>query len=232
MISVCMATYNGEKYVAEQINSILLQLSENDELIVSDDGSCDGTIKIIQRINDGRIKIYNNKNHGLIHNFENALKHALGDYIFLCDQDDVWKENKVCEMILHLNKYDLVVSDCMVVDKDLNVIFTSFFKQESSCKGLMKNLYKNSYLGCCMAFRRKVLEYVLPFPKHIAMHDIWIGLMVELHGTSYFLENPLMLYRRHGNNASPSSEKSHYSLFYKIRYRAYFVYYLLKTIIK
>lgn len=225
-----MATYNGERYVAEQIQSILLQLSPNDEIIISDDGSCDNTLDIILQFEDERIKLFHNKNHGLIHNFENALKNAIGDYVFLCDQDDVWLPNKVNEMLDALQLYDLVVSDCAVVDKNLNIISESFFNQRLSRKGFLKNLYKNSYLGCCMAFRQKVLDYVLPFPKYIAMHDIWIGLMVELHGTSYFLEKPLMLYRRHGHNVSPSSEKSNYSLFYQIKYRIYFMYYLLKNI--
>lgn len=227
-----MATYNGEEYVAEQIQSILSQLEQNDEIIISDDGSCDNTLNIILQFEDARIKLFHNKNHGLIHNFENALKNDIGDYVFLCDQDDIWLPHKVSEMFDALQLYDLVVSDCTVVDKNLNIILESFFKQRSSGEGLLKNLYKNSYLGCCMAFRRKVLEYVLPFPRYIAMHDIWIGLMVELHGTSYFLEKPLMLYRRHGHNASPSSEKSSYSFFYQIRYRIYFIYSLFEKILK
>ncbi len=232
MVSVCMATYNGEEYVAEQIQSILSQLGQNDEIIISDDGSCDNTLNIILRFEDTRIKLFHNKKHGLIHNFENALKNATGDYVFLCDQDDIWLPDKVSEMLGALRLYDLVVSDCTVVNQNLDVIFESFFKQRSSRKGLLKNLYKNSYLGCCMAFRRKVLEYVLPFPKHIAMHDIWIGLMVELHGTAFFLKKPLMLYRRHGHNASPSSEKSSYSLFYQMKYRAYFIYSLFEKTLK
>ena len=83
MISVCMATFNGEKYIEEQINSILLQLGKEDEIIISDDGSTDNTLDIIRELNDERIKLYqNNKQHGYAHNFENALIHASGDYIF------------------------------------------------------------------------------------------------------------------------------------------------------
>lgn len=232
MISICMATYNGEKYLVEQIRSILLQLREVDEIVISDDGSFDTTIDIIQQFADKRIKLLHNKNHGIIYNFENALKYAKGDYIFLCDQDDIWLPSKIDEMILILQEYDLVVSDCIVVDKDRNVILRSYFRHLSSRKGFFKNLYRNSYLGCCMAFRRSVFDYALPFPKHIAMHDIWIGLSVELHGTSFFLEKPLSLYRRHGSNASPSSEKSNNTLFYKIKYRIYFLFYLLMRIFK
>ena len=89
MISVCMATYNGEKYLREQVGSILTQLGENDELVVSDDGSTDSTIDILKSYNDPRIKIFiNTGRHGVNSNFENALRHADGDYIFLSDQDD------------------------------------------------------------------------------------------------------------------------------------------------
>lgn len=232
MISVCMATYNGERYVAEQIRSILPQLEESDELIVSDDGSTDNTICIVQSFNDTRIKILHNKKNGIIRNFENALCNALGDYIFLCDQDDVWLPDKVKETVSFLQKYDCVVSDCKVTDENLHVITESFFKQRRSGKGFWKNMYENSYLGCCMAFRRTVLDIVLPFPHQIAMHDIWIGLNVELHGSSFFLKKPLILYRRHGDNASPSSEKSHYPITYRLSYRILFVYCLFLRLFK
>ncbi|MCD8291094.1 MAG: glycosyltransferase, partial [Prevotella sp.] len=95
-VSVCIATYNGEKYIEEQIRSILSQLSDNDEVIISDDGSHDQTLSLIQSIGDKRIKIFQNEGrHGFKYNFENTLKKVQGDYIFLCDQDDVWLPNKV-----------------------------------------------------------------------------------------------------------------------------------------
>lgn len=229
MISVCIATYNGEKYIKEQLKSVLLQLSVNDEVVVSDDGSNDNTVELIQSFSDSRIKLLlKNRFSSPVRNFENALKHAKGDYIFLCDQDDIWFPGKVKTMLSYLKQYDLVVSDCKVVDADLNVISESFFSGRLSGKGFWKNLIKNTYLGCCMAFRNEVLHYVLPFPDKIAMHDIWIGLSVEMHGLSTFLPNQLMLYRRHGANASFGGDKSKYSLAYKIKYRFYMIVYLLK----
>ena len=96
MISVCIATYNGEKYLRKQLDSILNQLEYNDEVIISDDGSSDETLNIISSYNDKRIHVFHNKGeHGVVKNFENGLNHVLGDYIFLCDQDDIWKSNKV-----------------------------------------------------------------------------------------------------------------------------------------
>ena len=117
MISVCVATYNGEKFIREQIESILCQLSSDDEIIVSDDGSTDGTIVIINCIGDKRIRIIEGpRKHSPTFNFENALKEAKGDYIFLADQDDVWKTNKVEVCMKWLQKYDCVVSDAEVTE--------------------------------------------------------------------------------------------------------------------
>lgn len=95
MISVCMAAYNGEKYIKEQLLSILKQIGPNDEVVISDDGSKDRTKDIVDSLNDKRIRYVENKNkHGFTHNFENALQIAQGDYIFLADQDDIWRDDK------------------------------------------------------------------------------------------------------------------------------------------
>lgn len=219
MISVCIATYNGEKYIREQLESILMQLNDNDEIIISDDSSTDKTLDVITAYNDKRIKIFSgNHFHSPIFNFENALKKAKGDYIFLADQDDIWITNKVGKMMEALQQYSLVVSDCYVVDKDCKIIRNSFFERIPS-PNVVKNLIKNNYLGCCMAFRREVLTKALPFPKNIAMHDIWLGLCGALFYKTTFIPDKLIKYRRHGGNASPTAEKSNYSLKYKILYR-------------
>jgi glycosyltransferase involved in cell wall biosynthesis len=95
-ISVCIATFNGGRFIQEQVMSVLPQLGEEDEMVVSDDGSTDDTIPILKSFHDPRISIWqNNGRHGFIWNFENALTKAMGDVIFLCDQDDIWKPNKV-----------------------------------------------------------------------------------------------------------------------------------------
>lgn len=231
MISVCMATYNGAQFIREQLNSILIQLGPDDEIIVSDDSSTDGTLDIVNSYGDSRIKVFaGNKFHSPIYNFENALRHANGDYIFLCDQDDVWLPNKVEVVRANLEIYDLVVHDCKVTDANLNIVQSSFFQSLSAGKGFWKNWIKNSYSGSCMAFKRKVLDYVLPFPPHIAMHDIWIGLLVERRGKVNYINMPLILYRRHGGNASFGNEKSHYSIGYRIWYRLVLLYQLLKRL--
>lgn len=206
-ISVCMATYNGQKYIGQQLSSILCQLSPDDEVIVSDDSSTDQTVKIIKEFNDARIKLFENQQfRSPLLNFENALKQATGSYIFLSDQDDIWHPNKVNLTLPLFKEFDLVLTDCVVVNEKVEPLQPSFFKHRSSKPGFWNNLYKNSYVGCCMAFRKEVLEYALPFPDHIHMHDWWIGLLVEVKGKVIFYPEPLISYVRHGSNASPTGE--------------------------
>ena len=209
-LSVCMASYNGDRFIAKQIFSILQQLGDSDEMIISDDHSTDDTVNIIKSYADPRIKFFPNIGlKGPKGNFQNALSHANGEYIFLSDQDDVWLPGKVDKVVELLNMYDLVLTDCIVVDKDDKVIHPSFFRLRNSHPGLLYNLYKNSYVGCCMAFRVNILSYALPIPEAIHMHDWWIGLLAEVHGRVYFCPEPLIHYVRHDNNASPTGEKGY-----------------------
>lgn len=219
-ISVCMATYNGEKYIKEQLESILCQLGENDEVIISDDGSTDNTKSIIESFKDKRIKFFtNNGVKGVVSNFENSLNKSSGDYIFLADQDDVWNKGKVDKVMCELQKYDLVLTDAYVVDSEGSIINNSFFELNGSQKGFFKNIIKNSYLGCAMAFNRKTLEACLPLPSNIPMHDWWIGLVAETHGRVVHLDEKFINHRRHSNNTSFTGEISQYSFFKKIYFR-------------
>lgn len=219
MISVCIPTYNGEKFLKPQVDSVLSQLSQDDEIIVSDDGSSDNSIAILENYNDQRIKIFSNPRKGVISNIENALQHSIGEYIFLCDQDDVWVENKVSIMIKAMVESDLVVSDCYVTDQNLNIIYESFYKQNNSKTNKWLALLKNPYLGCCMAFNRKVLDTALPFPSKIPMHDIWIGNVAAFKFQIKFISDKLIFYRRHGNNTSTASAPTKASLMKQINYR-------------
>lgn len=228
-ISVCLATYNGCKYLKEQLDSILVQLGNHDEVIISDDSSIDETLDIVESYHDNRIVVLpNQKFHSPIFNFENALKHANGDYIFLSDQDDIWEMDKVRIMSTYLTQYSLVVSNCSIIDKNGEVIREAYFSDTVSKKGVFRNLVRNNYLGCCMAFRREVLNIALPFPSRIAMHDIWLGLCASAFFSTTFIPNKLIQYRRHGNNASVTAEASNLSLTYQIYYRLYFLYQLIK----
>lgn len=221
MITVCIATFNGEKYIREQLNSILFQLSLQDEVIVSDDGSTDNTISIIKSFNDKRIKIIDGVyRHSPTLNFENALKEAKGDYIFLADQDDVWKDDKVKICLKWLQHYDCIISDAEVTDENLKITSPSLYQLMNIKSGRVYNiLYKNGYTGCCMAFTKRVKEAALPFPKDIPMHDIWIGNVSAFLYKVKFIDDKLIYFRRHSLTISCNGKGSRYSLYKRLMFR-------------
>jgi len=230
-VSVCIATFNGAYFIERQLSSILPLLSETDEVIISDDNSTDNTLFLIQTFEDIRIKVYiNNGNRGPVKNFENALGKATKDYIILSDQDDIWCKEKVILTKKLLKSYDLVLFDCQVVDNNEKIILNSFFNYRKSRSGFIRNFVKNSYIGCCMVFRRNILSFVLPFPEQIHMHDWWIGLLVELKGSVYFCDQITMKYVRHGGNFSPTGEQG-YGLYEKTRIRINMLFCLIRRLI-
>ena len=208
--SVCMATYNGEAFVRQQLESILFQLGPNDELIVVDDHSTDGTIGVVVDLNDSRIKVFRNeRNLGVLRSFERAISLAKGGIIFLSDQDDIWSHEKVVRVMSVFEKYSdvtLVLSDARIIDKEGHEIDKSFFSKRGAFKpGVFHNFIKNKYLGCVMAFKREMVNRILPFPVRIPQHDMWIGLINAVYGRAFYIDMPLVNYRRHGNNASSAS---------------------------
>lgn len=228
MISVCLTSFNGSKYIKVQIESILFQLHENDELIISDDSSTDDTVTIIKSINDRRIQLYENmKFKHYTPNFEFAISRSQGEYIFLSDQDDVWLPNKVDIMIEYLRIYDLVASDCYIVDQDLNILNESFYNGQYDRSGFIKNFIHNHFLGCTLAFNKRLLKFILPFPKDILSHESWIGLNAEFFGETHFIKDKLILYRRHESNHSNTLKGSTLSLYRKLNYR----FHILKNIL-
>ena len=217
-----MATKNGGKYLGQQLESILPQLGSTDELIITDDCSIDGTIKIIESFNDSRITLReNNTPAGISATFELSLMLSKGDHIFLADQDDVWLPQKTQIMTRHLRDSDLVISDCLLVDHMLVPGERSFHSINNSGKGLFRNLVSNSYMGCCMAFNRALMKRATPFPKDIPLHDFWIGLIGEMYFRVKFIPDVLIYHRRHATNASTNGELSKTSLSRKMvnRYR-------------
>lgn len=242
MISVCMATFNGAKYIKEQIDSILKQLSSEDELIISDDTSTDGTVDIIESYQDSRIKLFRfiRDKRGLkpinlvTTNFENALKHVKGDIIILSDQDDVWTDYKVYTIRKYLEdgNLDYIVSDCYVVDSQLNMINDTRFNGSVTKNRWKALLSPTPYQGSCAAFNRKVLNKALPFPKGIQSHDRWIGYIASFGFNYKIIPEKLIYYRRHElttSNANIAGKKSG-SIPYKIRTRLKYIYELLKRL--
>ena len=221
MISVCIATYNGERYIRQQIESIVCQLNVDDEIIVSDDGSTDGTLDIVKGIGDKRIKIIEGPGRkSPILNFECALKASKGDFIFLSDQDDVWKPDKVEICMKWLKTYHCVVSDAEVTDNRLKPLYSSLYAIMQVRQGRIYNtIWKNGYTGCCMAFRRNVLEASLPFPKDIPMHDIWIGNVAAYKYNVIFIPDRLIYFRRHENTISCNGKGSKFTIWQQMKFR-------------
>ena len=213
MITVCMATYNGEHYVRQQLASILKQLNSDDEVIVVDDCSQDRTLFMIKSFNDERIKVISNStNIGPIKSFEKGLVLSHGEYIFLADQDDVWLSNKVSTVLncFKHDKADLVVHYAIVVDNNLKPIAQSWnnYNHNRFGKSWLSTLTKNPFTGANMAFSRRVLEACVPFPEKIPMHDWWIGGVCQQSGFKISIINKsLLLYRRHNSNVTGNSHQ-------------------------
>jgi glycosyltransferase involved in cell wall biosynthesis len=214
MLSVCMATYNGEQFVVRQLETVLKQLGPDDEVIVVDDCSKDNTVKIIQDTYGRRVKVIVNENNlGAIHSFEKAISLAKGDILFLCDQDDLWKDGKVATVLKVFEEQDavLVVHDAYVVDGNLEIIHPSWneYNHNNINQGIFGNILKNAYTGAFMSFKREIVPAILPFPGSIEMHDQWIALVCMVKKKKIvFIEQPLMKYVRHGGNVTGMTKRS------------------------
>ena len=239
MILVCIATHNGEKYIKKQLESILSQLSFSDEIVISDDGSTDQTIKLIQSFEDKRIKVLTYKQHFdyskfylssyyyATANFYNALKYAQGEIIFLADQDDIWVENRVSVFMEALKRADFVTSNFSIINEVDELIDESYYNENPyNNLNFIKILKNLPFRGCCSAFKRDVLQAALPFPEKLFLHDCWIGLNACFNNFKIeFIETPLLLYRRHSNNVSDLNSPN--NLLFKISYRLKLVWYVL-----
>lgn len=221
MISVCMATFNGEKYVGEQLDSILANIGPSDEVIISDDGSTDGTIEVVSGYsrNDARIRVVDGPHRGVVANFSYAISLSRGDLIFLSDQDDLWRSDKVSKVlsVFEATGCDLVVHNARLIDGEGREAAETLFELRHSRPGFLKNIIKNSYVGCCMAFRRRLVSAILPIPESVEMHDWWIGIIAEKRFAPAFIKDELIGYRRHGDNVSAMH---HHPLGRMIRNRA------------
>lgn len=209
-ISVCMAVYNGEAYLLPQMRSILSQLGKSDEVVIVDDASQDKSAQLLSGLADSRVRVFrNDRNLGVVASFEKAMRLAQGDILFLSDQDDLWLPGKVERFIKVFSlKPDvtLVASDAQIIDGSGTVVADSFFSQRGRfTAGVLHNLVKNKYLGCTLAFRKSILKLFLPIPRDVPMHDMWFGLINDIYGKTRYIDQPLIAYRRHGKNVSPSA---------------------------
>lgn len=214
-ISVCIAAYNGDRHIKAQLQSILKQLRVKDEVIIVDDASTDNTKDVIASLQDCRIRlIEHNDNHGVLRTFEEAIRAASGEILFLSDQDDIWDPEKVLAVLrlfqLHPDA-DVAVSDASLINDEGTPIAPSYYAQRGRFQtGIFSNIVRCSYLGCTMAFRGRLRSKILPFPiEQPILHDLWIGIVNSfVGGKTIYIDRPLVYYRRHERNATGNKRLS------------------------
>lgn len=218
MVTIVMATYNGEKYLEEQIDSILSSTYKDFKLYIVDDGSQDSTMDILNRYKmqyPDIINVNQNKaNLGVSLNFLNAINSSYSEYIMLCDQDDVWNKDKIAKTLKRMKQMELqfgkdlpiaVFTDAYVTDNKLNIIHGSFFKSgrlNPSLTDLPHLLMENKLIGCTVMINgalRKILQSKA-LPKKARYHDGWLGLIAASLGKISFIPEPTLLYRQHEAN--------------------------------
>lgn len=238
-ISVCMASYNGEMFILEQLNSILAQLGDQDEIVIIDDKSKDSTVFLIKSLNDSRIRLFvNEKNLGVNKSFERAIRLATGRYIFMSDQDDIWTPDRVSVMLDSLIKDGSIVvsGNTEAIDAQGNAIkynFGKLFKKDSTAyKQNIRKIFlgKAYYYGCAMAFSSELKNIILPFPRYLESHDLWIAMAANILKSNTHLESIVLKRRIHGNNASVINR----NIFKKLNSRIIFTksYFKLKKRVK
>jgi len=212
-ISVVMATYNGARYLQEQVQSVLSELLPGDELIVVDDNSQDRTFELLNSLKAKELQLVRNStNVGVRATFERGFSLSNNELIFLCDQDDIWLPGKRAAFVAAFNedpKVSVVISDAEVIDEQGRLIAPSFMAIRRGFNGsVFATVWRNRYLGCAMALRRTLLVSALPMPRYIPMHDMWFGAIGHMTGKVVYFPKPFLQYRRHANNVSPGSHQS------------------------
>lgn len=218
MIEILLSTYNGEKYIKYQIESILNQSCTNFSIIIRDDGSNDKTIEILEYyelMHKDKIKIVRDNlgNLGPGRSFMELLNHSKGEYIMFCDQDDIWLPNKIeltfkkmkeLEMIYGKETPILVFTDLKVVEDSLNIISHSFWNYQKIDPNLSKKwkmlLAFNVVTGCTLMINRRAKDVVLPYKLPEMIHDHWVGVNISKHGVIDYIPIPTVLYRQHRDN--------------------------------
>ncbi len=218
-IDILLATYNGGRFVEDQIRSVLEQTYPQWRLIIRDDGSTDNTLSIIHRYK----QIYSDKitvveddhaNLGACRNFGKLLEYSTADYTMFCDQDDVWLPRKIELTLEKMRSLEerhgsntplLVYTDMHVVDENLSVTAESFWKNQAFNpeigKSLGRFMVSNVATGCTVMMNRKLRDLAVPIPREAMMHDWWVGLLSAALGKNDYVREPTMLYRQHVGNA-------------------------------
>lgn len=233
MIDILLATYNGEKYLDQQINSILMQSIKDWQLLIRDDGSSDHTIKIIEHyVREYPDKIVCLKDDetilGVTRNFERLMEYSTAPYVMFCDQDDIWMSDKIEKSLTKLQQMEhkygdlplLVYTDLSVCDSNGIITSDSFWKHQGADPTIPKNttkaLIQNNATGNTFFFNRKLCEVSLPFPQEAVMHDWWIALCALYLGQIDFIHDQTILYRQHPKNVSGQKGRNIFPMIKKL----------------
>lgn len=220
MISIAMTTYNGEKFLRRQLDSVINQSLDFSELIICDDNSTDSTLEILYEYAkiDNRIKIsINQRNIGFARNFEKAIKLCKCEYIALCDQDDVWMPDHLKILFENMENNDLICGYSQIIDSkenEKNILFHSL--QNYDFRGFHPNIktlyflgfYHGPFQGASMLMKKEFAQKILPISKGIRFHDVWAVYVACLHNSFKFVNKTVTKYRLHENNASGKYGKS------------------------
>lgn len=218
LVSVAMATYNGERFIKEQIDSILRQTIQNIEIVICDDCSTDNTWEILKEYAniDNRFKIYRNEtNIGFVRNFDKVISLCQGDYIALSDQDDIWMENHLSLLLAGLRDKVMTCGNALLVDEEGNSLkttwkdFEQFDKVPNDDFIKLKSIifFRNPFQGATMLFRKELISYALPIPQNIGFHDRWLAIVACLCGGINYIDNVVLKYRRTCDNVTSQRKK-------------------------
>ncbi len=218
MISIAMATYNGARFIREQIESILTQTVQDFEVIISDDNSSDDTMNILKEyeIKDKRFRVYGNEvTIGFKNNFENAIRKCRGEYIALCDQDDIWLPNHI-EMLLNAMKpgVQIVCGRSLFVDENnhelpLKYDYLLMYYPPVSAEDVSRHIFlgRSTYQGASMLIRSSFFEKALPIPNDVDYHDSWFAILACFTGGLVYVNKPTMRYRRQTESVTFSDRR-------------------------
>ncbi|WP_448623068.1 glycosyltransferase family 2 protein [Dickeya fangzhongdai] len=213
-ISIALATYNGGRYVRQQLDSIQHQTHQDFIIHVCDDGSRDNTLEVIRShelYQQGKVRLYPGKGGlGAMKNFRRAIACCEDRYIALCDQDDYWVPEKLERLLNEVKAHEqegetpvLAFSDLEIVDAVLGPLYPSFYRAsiKSSAASQPEDFVVSNHIpGCAMLFNRALKQLMEPMPDDIRMHDWWIAMIAAHSGKIAYVDRPLIKYRQHGNN--------------------------------
>jgi len=207
-----MATFNGERYVREQLDSILAQLGADDELVIVDDASSDSTVRVLEDVGDSRVNVYpRTANGGYVSAFQEAIGRSKGRYVLFSDQDDVWIPGRVERMVGALDSNQVVASNMVILGTDER---PRWWMPDSQARQWRRNVVRiiagiSGYYGCGMGFRRDFATVIVPFPEFLSeSHDLWLALAGNLAHSIALVEEPTLRRRVHGENVTPTRPRS------------------------